>query len=441
MLIQHLIITQLKSVFFRGDNKAICVDGGLSTQEAEELGLIPMIILGICVEGLQAWHAKLHPTCKEINLGEFLFDSWMDVNRTWGVPDVLKVDKELIGEFPLLLTLKKICGESSPRISPTSDRHVGASKRFAQELAKFAVNTDMRSSGTRNDLFAQLNSALEEYNKYSGFGGFSDKRSRIVADLINRELKTPIGKPAPFMFIPSAWSRVVADKKKSLPDGQKLYITHESEGAVFLCPDYDHDFLPKVKGEWRHIARTPGYIWDREEPGLKYALQSIAYPVGNMLEKIVDLELFEEFKAGRGILPEVVADDIRKAFFSESLVIIPKNLKSLRGAYEYITGLDVEWSGEIKRYDLEFNDIRIYIVVTMSPDILLIVIPRTANINHDKIPSMLNEFRGDIDLGAGGYAAVAFWAEQCNKFRSENFSWVLLCTVDAMLRPVEDLYL
>ncbi|HCH7782470.1 TPA: hypothetical protein NNM78_001903 [Pseudomonas aeruginosa] len=433
---QHLTLLQLKELFYTADAKVAVVHGGLSNADATANGLSPIVQLGLSVEGLGIWNAKLFPKRTKIDVGLFLYETWSS-DDYWGIPGTLQFDNELESEYPLIDKLYEMCGDNMPKLANMPTHKFGASKRIAQTVARYSTYGGISTQESIHDLFSILNENLQSHLKlWHRHFGQNNSKAELLEAFRSAQHRRPIASPSPHTFTPSKWISAIADKVKPMQENQALYGQEEG-GVVFLQPDYEpHQDGGNIITE-RVNSLTPGYIWSREEPGIKSTLECLAFSDSELLKDIISEEDIKLFCANRIAITEHTERLIRQAFLGSSIVLAPKSLKHVETTFNYITETDVRWTAKVKTYNAEVMP-NLYIAAGYEAPLMVYILPNPSPINESKIQDAFNEYIGVIDFGPSGYSALAYWSHLCLSEREEIFSHILTETVSAMINALPD---
>lgn len=126
MLVHYLTAHQLNGSYIDENGYAITLPEALHPWDLEKYNFAPVYALSIVVNKLCLVHQKLY-TSHELPLSQFLYDAWQDVKLTFGVPDLLVVDKNL-ESADIIEALKALSSDSFDISFSNSTRFKGAKR-------------------------------------------------------------------------------------------------------------------------------------------------------------------------------------------------------------------------------------------------------------------------------------------------------------------------
>lgn len=448
MLTHHLTLIQLKRLFYRRDLSLVVVNSGLAPEDAENYELKPIVALSLSVEKLSIWHQKLYIVGEAIDLGSFLYQAWFSETRLGGIPNKLRVDSDLLLDYKLLDSLKEMCGSVIPEVLTEKSNSFSASKKYAQEIALNAVR-GMDESKTLpssiRDLFTGLNGQLRNWAEFNYRIQLQTRvntaqRHQALVEHSKKVLRYPFREPTLDWFYPCAWFSNSAYSVKPMAKDQCLLIQHETGNVLYLAIGYDTNGTGKSDeqqedDEW--LTRSAGYLWADEEPGFKATIDSLGFPVKDLIDGVVEKSELQGFFSGRKALPLSTAQELRAKLRNIGLILYPKSHKSIERSFDFLTLTDVRWSAEIRRYQSEFAG-RVYVVKSHHPQLIVYVVTPDSKIDPERVPKLLSSFSGEIDFGHAGYAAITFWLENYIEGQPRVLTSILIKTIEEMLSSLPE---
>lgn len=137
MLVHYLTVHQLKGQYIDERGYAISIRDDLHPSDLKKYNFAPVRALSIVVNEVSFVHQELY-TSQELPLAQFLYDAWMDVKLTFGVPELLVVDRNLETDAVKEL-LRSLCPENVGISFSNGPRFTGAKRSAISESRLHAL--------------------------------------------------------------------------------------------------------------------------------------------------------------------------------------------------------------------------------------------------------------------------------------------------------------
>lgn len=444
MLIHHLTVTQNKHFYVSHDPKCYFTHDGLNPQDAEEHGLKPVIALTLSVEGAGVYHQKLFFRDDLISMSEFLYDAWTNNKMLGGIPDALHVDQNLVKKFPLYNVIHNLDPDNHLKTIITKhSAKFGASKAQAQnQVSNVLISTKrIKESNVASikEMLSVINDLLLEYSQDPLNIKLCENKikKQIMQETFARKRNLPrYVTPLDHQVFHETWVSQAAYSVPDLSDNQSLVVSSSENWLDFL----------KIYNEGEEILPSPGtgyyrselYRWANELDGAEDAMKSLPFGYDDILPQGLSYEAFNTFLTGRSPLETHVVSQLEENLSKLPMVLFPKNIKMMKGAYEHIShGGDVNRSFEIYSHDMPNADYRIVFGEACYDEYFAIVIKNDTNAYKQDLKKVLINLHGKIDIGSAGMTSLIYWIDKFTMQKNHEAFRLFIDMTKEMLDSIE----
>lgn len=141
MIEHYLTVTQLKKAYLDSEDGSFnVISEGLHPDDAQAYGFLPVISVMLTVAKHGIHFQQLYDQREAICLVQFLAQAWMH-EKISGLPDVLTVSPELEAFYGISNAIRTVDPSGLIRCQTVKNQSYAASLRYAQENARYGLDT------------------------------------------------------------------------------------------------------------------------------------------------------------------------------------------------------------------------------------------------------------------------------------------------------------
>lgn len=445
MLTHHFTIVQLKSLYVNDACKAFWFYEGLHPSDGIRMGLIPVLALTLNVEGLGLYHQRYYRHDEEISLANFFHDAWMHSRVINGIPERLCVDKDLIECAPVLQALRQVDATGQiKQVVTNAGKTFGPSKAQAQKRAENALWWhDLSQKPQPESVDSLLRVMSKNHEDYEDFclEVHPYISSSKWEDFLQFKERTPVRPIMPVHPAPCrldfGWVSKSAQKVPRLSE-RRQYNLNFSERDWIHWLSLRHQDEQDEQDDYDCNNAGIEYYWASETDGLAETLRTLPYPLDESLPESLSNDQMKAFLSSREPLSKFRIGDLENMLRSLPLIIFPKTAKASRLAFEYLShGGDCEYMHELVAGHEMSASHRIFVCYGYSLGLFLIVIKSGSKADVPRLTSGFFSLGEGIDIGPAGLAALMFWINKVERYKTPYICSLVLAMVQDMINACD----
>ncbi len=413
----HFYVAIAKFVFHHPEHGIVSVQDPIRIKDAEQYGLIPLILYGLTVAGLPIRWMTYTPVDQPRAFRDVLLEAWRKAEGLRGRPDILLINRRLAQAGPeLVRDMARI--DVQVEVADTKEKSLPASLRSAQDAGRWLPAKHDREDRSLAGSIQALCRDAQYHHDFQIRGGHRGVHSREVEDRIRQWLALPAQGPVPKLtggldWEPGPW---LSSWESSLPPNPPRYFNLYGFGG--------RTWLETGERTPEDIAEDDDFWADSEYDNAAEIAKNLVACWPNLPAEIAEcagitLRELQWFTSGKAPLDRHKRFDLEALLgieYDESTggyvgagpyVLMARKPIALKEVYEDISkGGDAEPCEMVPRRGVADPSRRYVLINTYGEPPSIVMSPRGARIT-ERLPDLLLNYAGIKPVSPEFYRDVA----------------------------------
>ncbi len=422
----HFYISSAKHIFLHVEKGIVFAGDAIRLNDAEKLGLKPLILYGLTVPGTQIEWITFSTLDNPRSLLGVLLEGWNTASGLRGYPDKLKINRHIAKACPNLKSSLADIGGISLEVADGKDKTFSASLRVAQHRVLEYGWRNRNGQTIRN--IEQLNKhALDVHQEHINSRRWEWGPNNLVKERASKWIELPVNQSNVVLgFSKLDWTvgNWFSSWETNVPNNQKMryWRDDQTSGCYWLVSgdNYDNEDADNINydEEWDRRCAIKAKILIDCWPN---PITDIATAIGTTAKQL------QWFLSGQTELPNIQRDDLSEILGIEPssefvdydvigpCVLIAESPKKCETAYDELSnGGDLEYSFEVLpengRPDPSWRYV-VFAAFGSNPSILMF--QRGSKTTDHLGDKLLINYQGERKVTANVYRDVVATCAEC----------------------------